>query len=121
MSDFDKSSESEKKVDVVGVAEFPSDAESLAAPPARGELKRQLKNRHIAMIRCAALPAVMSSALLTPCFQYRRCHRYRIILGDSDLLEAWWPYWPASGLQYRRLDHIRGHDLVGRDGCLSAD
>ncbi|KAF7791914.1 hypothetical protein EIP86_002940 [Pleurotus ostreatoroseus] len=53
MSDFDKlskSSDNEKKGDVVGVAEFPSDAESQLNVPASTELKRQLKNRHIAMI-----------------------------------------------------------------------
>ena len=32
------------------------DVESISGPPQHNTLKRQLKNRHIAMIRCVALP-----------------------------------------------------------------
>ena len=70
MSDFDKlskSSDNEKKGDVVGVAEFPSDAESQLNVPASTELKRQLKNRHIAMIRSVVSAVEPPLVSLTSC------------------------------------------------------
>ena len=54
MADSEKYYGNEKKVvDVVGVTEYTSDSESqIVAGNAPHGLKRQLKNRHIAMIRC---------------------------------------------------------------------
>lgn len=66
MTDSEKSFANEKKDAPVGVTEYPTDSESqilAGTGPQAGELKRQLKNRHIAMIRSATQKMSLLSSL----------------------------------------------------------
>ena len=91
------------------------DAESVSGPPQQATLKRQLKNRHIAMIRCVALQPPPLSRILT-FVKYWWCHRYRSFRWNSERFGKWRSTWSLARLHRYGYHCILCYDYVGRNG-----
>jgi hypothetical protein len=79
-----------------------SNVEAVSTP--ERSLHRQLKNRHIAMIRCSSFDRPFSPFVLT-CFRlkYWRRHRNWSVLGHSKLSPGWWSCWSFAWIPRRRF------------------
>src|SRR6267154_6908778 len=94
-----------------------SDAESIKRP--QQTLHRQLKNRHIAMIRCVEY-FTFSATLILTFLKYWRCHRYWSFRRNSKRSIIRWSSWSVARLLNHGHHRLLRYDLFGRNGLFAA-